>query len=327
MTEEIQRLAVQSIVPENCSGIVNELIDRFGMEECKRAFDDFGDLRPFLKQLDNMDAAKRLMHCIYTILPPEYDGAYRATAMTLFTKQAIVDALNGGSDMQQGLQSAINFFTKHEELSMFILNGIFEVTLEMTIPQKKDAYSMTDEADEVEEAVDQIRRMNDQIPIQHIDKGFKLYHGTSMDNYQQILQDGKIKASDYSEFDSRTDNYSKVGQAVYDTEHGYLFLDSGLDRPIAYGRGGYTKNHIPFHEVTEEESTANKNNSLLESEGVIFVIDPTNYDLYFNTGQSEFMIKGDVALEDTVIIFVHVKEGLITLTNEQGEQIDDICNE
>lgn len=141
-----------------------------------------------------------------------------------------------------------------------------------------------------------------------------LFHGTSFENYQEILKTGYINPSDYSTLSSKyvAPYFRSAAESVIDNHSGYVFCDSNLDIPIRFSGGGYRKNINQCLSVNPEERKHIPFS--IDCEGVIFAIKPTNYELYYNFGEHTYAIKGCVALKDTDTIFTHFKDGRITLT-------------
>lgn len=159
----------------------------------------------------------------------------------------------------------------------------------------------------------------------------KFYHGTSYKNYLKILEDGFIKATDYSDAKYPSDEVRKI----YENETGYVFVMDSLDIPLAFSFGGYRKNAIPWaynsenHDLNDlslEEIINGDFFDDLDEIGVVFEIDPTKYELYFYTKDNEFMIKGDISIDDVNVLFFKMdkKTGHITQITETDLRRDGI---
>lgn len=142
----------------------------------------------------------------------------------------------------------------------------------------------------------------DYVPVQHIE-GVTLYHGTSYENYLQIVKDGKIKRSDYSHEDY-TD--SPNTERLYCKETGYVFVDDSLDKPVNMARGGYRKNWLNNFKKTddgEDENDYTEADYIKAGLLVVFEIDPKPYNVFFIPYKGEFVIDSDVDIKGLNVRF------------------------
>lgn len=150
------------------------------------------------------------------------------------------------------------------------------------------------------------------------DTNVHFYHGTSFEKYLKILKDGFIKATDYSKVTFPNKNMENV----YKTETGYVFVKDLLDTPLTYGFNTY-KNALPWDWKRKDKSDIT--NKIM----VIFEIDPTNYELYFRNKENDFIIKGNVSLDDVnnILFFKWDKEtSYITQISEEEARKEGILN-
>ena len=128
--------------------------------------------------------------------------------------------------------------------------------------------------------------------------GIRLYHGTSYENYLKIQEDGYIKASDYLDGDFPNENVAKI----YRDESGYVFCSDDMDRPLAYGIGGFKENTL-FRYFKSKDKKEQSNLKYHGSISVIFEIDTSKYETFYyrGKGQGEFLIKGNVSLDDVKV--------------------------
>lgn len=170
-----------------------------------------------------------------------------------------------------------------------------------------------------------IKRLTELILI--TDSNIKFYHGTSYKNYLKILEDGFIRATDYS--DAKYPN-SKI-EKLYNSETGYIFVMDSLDVPLSFCFGGFRKNAIPWaydsgnrKDISDEVNEDYEDD--LDTIGVVFEIDPTKYELYFRVKESEFNIKGDISIDDMNVLFFRQdkKTGHIIQVSEDDLRRDGI---
>ena len=154
---------------------------------------------------------------------------------------------------------------------------------------------------------DQIEVLIDKSLI--MDTNVYFYHGTSYEKYLKILKDGFIKATYYSKVVFPNKNM----EDVYKTETGYVFVKDLLDAPLNYGFNTH-KNALSWDWEKNDETDIT--NQIM----VIFEIDPTNYELYFRNKENDFIIKGNVSINDVndILFFKWDKDtGYITQISEE----------
>lgn len=143
---------------------------------------------------------------------------------------------------------------------------------------------------------EKIENVTQKLPVKL--HGIRLYHGTSYENYLKIQEDGYIKASDYLDGDFPNENVAKI----YRDESGYVFCSDDMDRPLAYGIGGFKENTL-FRYFKSKDKKEQSNLKYHGSISVIFEIDTSKYETFYyrGKGQGEFLIKGNVSLDDVKV--------------------------
>ena len=198
------------------------------------------------------------------------------------------------------------------------LNKLFEDNPEIysyyMYKQQHDLYDMLVDADmdilserfEKEISDKEIEKMTEKILI--TETNVKFYHGTSYENYLKIIEDGFIKATDYSYAKYPNEKIEKL----YVGESGYVFVMDSLDIPLAFSFGGYRQNASPWAYDVDGAYD-------VDEIGVVFEIDPTKYELYFLKKDNEFIIKGDIPIDDVNVLFFRMenKTGYISQITEE----------
>ena len=171
------------------------------------------------------------------------------------------------------------------------------------------------------------------INIKSADGQINLYHGTSIEAYKRIIEDGYLVPTNYVGL--KRDTYVQA-EEVYSEKYnkmqtGYCFFSTDLSYVLGYAidRQGLNAIGISISNSKDERSNEEIIDSRLNSDGVIFVIDPKKYigNLYYVPANNEFMIKGEVNIRDARVIFVHRNKGKILLTDEKGDVVNDLCYE
>lgn len=170
---------------------------------------------------------------------------------------------------------------------------------------------------------EEIEKMTEKILI--TDTNVKFYHGTSYENHLKIIKDGYIKATNY--LDAKYPN--KKIKRLYEAETGYIFVMDSLDIPLAFSFGGYRKNAIPWAYDNEDEyDLKNEDKNDIHNIGVVYEIDPTKYELYFYRKENEFIIKGNIPIDDVNTLFFKINDdtGNISQITEEDLRKDGIIN-
>lgn len=143
---------------------------------------------------------------------------------------------------------------------------------------------------------EKIENITQKLPVKL--HSIRLYHGTSYENYLKIQEDGYIKASDYLDGDFPNENVAKI----YRDESGYVFCSDDMDRPLAYGIGGFKENTL-FRYFKSKDKKEQSNFKYHGSISVIFEIDTSKYETFYYSGkrEGEFLIKGNVSLDDVKV--------------------------
>ena len=181
--------------------------------------------------------------------------------------------------------------------------------------------------------VDKSFRMLQPVNIKSVNGTMNLYHGTSMESYKKIIEDGYIIATDYSGLESKTDiQFKEEYNKRYNTmQTGYCFFSQDLSYTLDYAINRNGVNAIGFSAAGNENIPSKEEiiDSRINSSGVIFVIDPKKYleNLYYVPANNEFLIKGNVDIRDAKVMFVHRTKGKISLTDGKGDKVNDLCYE
>lgn len=173
----------------------------------------------------------------------------------------------------------------------------------------------------INELMDEVRP----IMITKLHPNIKLFHGTNMKCYKEIMKTGYIIPTDYTNANFEHVNMNKLWIAYSNNQSGFVFASSSLDVPIEYACGAKRGNAIGFDE--HGEIVINKDDFIeqrLHSDGAIFIIHPEKYNVYYAPRQSEFLIDSKVDINDTDVIFVKRDKGYVRLVDEKGNQINDL---
>lgn len=182
------------------------------------------------------------------------------------------------------------------------------------------------------ETVGNMYNLLNPIKITRLDGKLKLYHGTSIEAYQKIIEEGHIVATNYTEI--KEDAESPLGkeytQKYCDLQTGYCFFANDLSYVLNYAvdRGGLNSLGVSKY-LNKSATLADGINWKFNSGGAIFEINAHKYldKLYYVPSNGEFLIAGDVDIKDARVILVHRKNGIISLTDEKEDKIDDLCYE
>ncbi len=320
------------VLSDDNSNMVRELKKEVGQNEIISAFKDWSDFTDKYKiYIDkNTNEYKKIFNifldCMYEVLPPLYDTAYRANIIQMFMNKLsfifFKDYTNGKELFQKFVEDFVELISRHQNLVVFLLNKFGEST-------KQIIHKEISDVDISNISEEQLRKMEEEtkpIKIEHFSPSLRLYHGTSLENYKDILKDGFIRRSNYKNLDySKVKENEKLYRMKYEYEDKFVFLDAGLDYPIAFSSNGYRKNILYWsRELIQEEKERKGNDNLINGDGVIFIVDPNKYNLYFYMGENQFLIDSDIDIRDTEVLFVHHEGGIITITDKKGNELNDI---
>ena len=169
------------------------------------------------------------------------------------------------------------------------------------------------------------------IQVKSIKGNLMLYHGTDMEAYEKIVNDGYLIPTDYASIDQDAFTVIEEYNERYNNmQTGFCFFTNDLSYVLDYSVCRFGTNSIGVNmfggdDVSLEEFIDGR----LNGTSVIFCINPEKYKerLYYAPGNGEFMIKGKVDIKDAKIIFVHRNKGIISLKDEKGEKVNDLCYE
>lgn len=271
---------------------VGELI-RNVPERDRLEFEKMTDL--YKKMLDCMENPKANEFCsaviLNTVTPSHYDDMYFYEAMRTIVEHSTVK-----KGHEEELKKIMEEMTTDENMDMFkyFLEYGLQTIEDISGQYMKDSIGELD--DKAKAIIERDKSMVSDFPLVSTMQNVKLYHGTSYDNYLKIKKDGFIKPSDYS--DGNYKGHENIKE-IYLNENGYVFVIDSMDFPLRTCLGGERKNLIQSWAYDDELDKDTRNHDL----GVIFEIDPTNYEVYFNRLKREFMIKGKVSMADVRPIF------------------------
>lgn len=318
------------VLSDNNSNIVRELKKEVGQNEIISAFKDWSDFTDKYKiYIDkNTNEYKKIVNlfldCMYDVLPRWYDSRYRAVIFEIFSNKMMFilfkDYANGQELFQNYVDDFAKLITKHDKLFVFLITKLSNgMNSYLTREMIKDA-------DYTDEQIKEVEKRSTPIKLEYFSPEFRLYHGTSLENYKDILKDGFIKRSDYKNLDyTEVKDSEKILKSKYKFEDNFVFLDAGMDIPISFSSGGYRKNILYWaREDDPEEKKRKGNEDSLNSEGVIFIVNPNNYNVYYYPSENQFLIDTDIDIRDTEVIFVHYKGGIISITDKEGNEINDL---
>lgn len=318
------------VLGDEGNNIVKELKKEVGQNEIISAFKDWSDFTDKYKTYidKNTDEYKKIINifldCMYDVLPRWYDSRYRAVIFEMFSNKMMFILFKDYANGQELFQSYINDFAelikKHDKLFVFLVTKI---------GNGMNSYLTTEmytDANFTEKQLKEMEKHNVPIKLEYFSPDFRLYHGTSLENYKDILRDGFIKRSNYKNLDyTNVKDREKLFRSKYKFEDNFVFLDAGMDIPISFSSGGYRKNILYWaREDDPEEKERKGDEDSLNSEGVIFIVNPNKYNVYFYPSENQFLIDEDIDIKDTEVIFVHHNGGIISITDKEGNEINDL---
>ena len=168
------------------------------------------------------------------------------------------------------------------------------------------------------------------IKVEHLEGKLKLYHGTAFDSYSKIAKDGFLVATNYLNIKENSDNTiteNLFKEKYYKMQTGYTFFSTDLSYILVYAMNHGGANAVgAVNDVHKSIRSVDMIEWWLESRGVIFEIDAEKYKdrLYYVPANGEYLIKGNVDIRDARVIFVNRKNGVVTLTDEKGDKINDL---
>lgn len=166
------------------------------------------------------------------------------------------------------------------------------------------------------------------VKVEHLEGELKLYHGTAFDSYHKIIEDGFLIATNYSNIKDCSKN--SIEKKYYNIQTGYSFFSTDLSYVIKYAMNRGGANAVgATNGIRKLFSIKDTVEWYLNSRGVIFEIDAEKYKdrLYYVPTNGEYLIRGNVDIRDARVIFVNRSKGILTLTDEKGDKIDDLCYE
>lgn len=246
------------------------------------------ELSKLLKNYDDLSVEyTKLMN---TVVPYQWFLRYRNFALTWFKVRTLFERECSDEERVVELIEEIGKrVRKNQNAFLSILYGGYKAEqndLDTKLDKKED-----ERVGELSQ--EKMEKLMKKLPVKLHD--IKLYHGTSYENYLKIQEDGYIKPSNYLDGNFPNENVEKV----YHEESGYLFCSDDMDRPLGYGMGGFREN-ILFKYFEGKDKTKQSNLEYHGSISVIFEIDTSKYETFYysNKGGGEFLIKGNVSLDD-----------------------------
>lgn len=249
------------------------------------------ELSKLLKNYDDLSVEyTKLMN---TVVPYQWFLRYRYFAVTWFKVRTLFE--RECSDEERVVELI-------EEIGKRVMknqNAFLSILYEGYKTEQNDLSSILSQNEDEKVgkiSKEKVENITQKLPVKL--HNIRLFHGTSYENYLKIQEDGYIKASDYLDGDFPNENVAKI----YHEESGYVFCSDDMDRPLAYGIGGFKENTL-FRYFKNKDK---KEQSTLEYHGsisVIFEIDTSKYETFYYSGkrEGEFLIKGNVSLDDVKV--------------------------
>ncbi len=156
---------------------------------------------------------------------------------------------------------------------------------------------------------DEMKIVTMYIPVDDI-QNVPLYHGTSYENYLQIVADGVIKRSNYTDFEDK--KYKNV-QTYFRSQTGFTFPEDSIDKPLSFCFGGYRNSTVITGSERYKNAQGyfeNQSGDKLKKEnlGVIFEVNPASYHVYYAVSESHFVVDSDISLEDITNIYFYYRD-------------------
>lgn len=309
--QDIVKNIVSNLLPDNSLIDIDTLLK---MQNDLQPFQDFINRYPDV-ETEVYKSLIRLIKNIYVGMPSSFASEYRRMCIEIFTQDIAVNIIEKTNfDVyKEFYEITMKLFNKHSKEFIGMIDNIFKSA------SKSYGNDIFVSSNIILNDKDKYDKVTSVIKINNIDPDFRLYHGTSIGNYRKILKDGVIKRSNYKKVDfGNLDNISKMYKYM---ESKYLFLASDIDKSLGYSLGGYRKNNF---DLGGREYFEVLNEKIFNSEGVIFKINPQNYNVFYFPSRNEFLINSDVKVEDTEMIFVHLKDGKITIDKEVN--YNELCD-
>lgn len=268
-----------NLIKDIPSGNINEFVELLGL------------ITDTLKFTENYEAVNFCGTISANIVPPSlyYFEYIKLVLQEILSRLKVKKGYEKIHD--DNVKKILEYEDKYKEMSSYLLNYLIKDYNEIAEQYCQSSEKMDENLKKVLDEKNSV----EYIPITKM-KDVKLYHGTSYDNYLQIKESGVIKPSNYD--DGNYHGYKNV-EAVYLSETGYVFTSDSMDFSLKYCFGGYRKNLIEKWAYDTNNNEAKKNINL----GVIFEIDPANYKVYLAKAKREFVIEGEVSINDTKPIF------------------------
>lgn len=283
------------------------------------------------KSLDMLSALTDFLEIRYDSKPLDSNQTLAVLKQRIFYQdlQCIVIDMIGAENFQKFLYTISNeietFFAQYPNFDKLIVDLLDTISGSSEL---KDYLTNT---------VDWMMLRN--TPLTEIPQDLRLYHGTSLANWQMICKDGFLKPSDYTDTGEKEAEEPKnrliaVANTIIESPelrrkyvdahqlaNGYVYFSYGLDDPLAFGDAGYRKN-IFIHDPENTIKAVDMVSVILELQK------PTKYEISINE-RNEFAVKGTIPIEDLKPFFVHRKDGVITaILDENGEDAYEyICYE
>lgn len=299
---------LEDIADENTKKLFSKYADLEGENANYGDLLDMGQiLIDLLKQVKNYEEISiKYVKMLNTVVPKRWHDRFRKNVQ-LWISDNVEFEIDDNKNVKQLLIFLDEIFKKNINTAGALVDVSKEIANSFFDTDRKHEEWLEESASYTEEMVNHTMM---KIPVKL--ENVKLYHGTSYENYLEIKKDGYIKTTDYSKGDFQNDNL----QEIYNGESGYVFTSDSMDFPFSFGFGGHRENMVGW---AYNHSDSEKKKSKYRDIGVIFEIDPKNYDVlyYGNKGESEFLIKGTVDLKDTSVrLFKWKDNGFMEISEE-----------
>lgn len=271
------------------------------------------------KAVDILTAMVNYIEILYDSKPLESNrilSMYKQQIMIKELKSIVVELI--------GKENLNNFFTKiADEMEQYFTEypnfDKLVIDILATINGNKELN------DYLAKSVDWMQLRN--TPLKEIPQDLRLYHGTSLANWQMIVESGFLKPSDYTDVNEETETNRLIAIAnmiiengelrkkylqAHQLANGYVYFSYGLDDPLAFSDAGYRTN---LFDLNREQAVY----SLDDTSVILELQNPEKYEISVNE-RNEFAVKGAIPAAELKPFFVHRKDGVITaIVDENGE--------
>lgn len=272
-----------------------------GKEEINSAIDDIDIFEPLVDLIDDSEseAMEKMLEKLTSGIDLSFFAEYMVACFSLFYEQLVLD---------------VNKYGKRR----YGEENVFQTVMDYCMQKYTEKHPVM--ADEFIRASSRtifgnpilitFDKPDEKKVIKDMPDNLMVYHGTTYENYLEILKCGKINPSDYSELNPNLRSQT-----------GYVYVEPGLDTPLRFGKGVKRKTIQEFKDHIFDLD------KYINAKSAIFEIPAAKYGLYFNYRFNSYAIKGSVDIKDCRILLVERNRGKITITDKEGNKINDLLYE